>query len=665
MFSIITPGVSSVDSKVNTAVEFLFDVSDKDFKDADLRRYLISSRGLTTKQVDEALYIHNKQLRKKKVEYEEAFHTARRKPPNSPKTLTEFTLMRIKVGKSEQTHKNFHDKVESILSLLRPSKHEVGYILTVNFLKAELEYCKSLESMIDDYRKVLVKAAGAGRFQLSSAELLEMFQRMPQFLKFHNAFYTDLGADIGRMVVRLINFFRQYTEYMRECVSSVRVFREHSRDKRLYKCLEQIKCTSDSKRDIYDLFLAPINHILLYRDFFDKLYQWADGNHTDFRFLGKATRRLGRIAKYVELYKERIENACEFNRVLHFIGDQCDLLLSRRRFLRRGEIIRRTTGWKARNKRYIFFLFNDVLLWTTLKGELQNVVKLRKCRVLPSEAKIEPHRKFKVVVDELGKKRKVLLLEFESQPKRDDWFALLETIIAKRNFSRVDDFQLWDNPISGVTELEMEKYAPDPTSHAWIDVDSMDLKQNECSDTVLEHTEVDSGQAEQTSLWQIDSIGDFESEISEFDQDFYQQYDKYTEMAEYTVSTKRATLGYEKMDTYTEPVVNRWENSTLLESDQTSFARDTHDWGSIKLRPEEKSTREIKAQHCPKLSYSPFTGTNILRKAEEQLSSQAAIKLQHSSSLSFRLNDKLIIHPDAENYQIRLIDFVDLCEERV
>jgi len=669
MFSIITPGISSVDPKVNTAVEFLLDVNDKDFKEADLRRYLVASRGLTSKQVDEALYIHSSQLKTKEAGYAETFRTARIKPPKSPKTLTEFTLMRIKGRKSEHTLKNFHDKVESILSLLGPSKHEDGYILTVNFLTAELEYFKNLESMIDDYREGLIRAAYAGRIQLSRAEILEIFQRIPQLLKFHRAFYTDLGADIGRMVVRLINFFKQYTEFMRECVASVRVLREHSRDKRLYKCLEQIKSASNSKKDIYDLLLAPINRILLYRDFFDKLYEWADGNRGDLRFLGKAARRLGRIAKYVELYKERIENTCEFNRVQHFIGDQYDLLLSRRRFLHRGEITRRTTSWKARNKSYTFFLFNDVLLWTTLKGELQNVVKLRKCRVLPSEAKIEPHRKFKVVVDELGKKRKVLRLELESQQERDNWFALLERAIAKRNCSRVEDLQMWGNQLSGVTESETEKFPPDLTSHTWVDFDSMELKQNDSSDTVLEHTQVDSVQAEHTSLRQIESIGDFQSEISEFDQDFYQQYDKYTEMTKYTASTKRATLGCEKIDnahSYTEPVANRWESSTLRGSDQTSFALDTHDWGSIKLRHEEKSMRETRVPEFSTLSSNPLTGTKILREAEEQLSSQVSTtKLQHSSSLSFRLNDKLIIHPDAEHYQIRLIDFIDLCEERV
>jgi len=668
MFSITTSGISSVDPKVNTAVEFLFDVDDKNFKETDLRRYLISSRGLTSDQVDEAVSIHSNQSVKREVENDEASWTAETRPPKPPKTLSEFTLMRIRVSKSDQSSKSFHDKIESILSLLKLSKHEVGYRLIVDFLTADLDYCKRLQSLIEDYRQGLVQAADARQFQISRSELLGIFQRIPLFLKFHKEFFTDLGADIGRLVVRLINFFKQYTEYTRECISSMRLFREHSRDRRLHKCLDQIKGQSSCKMEIYDLLIAPLKRILEYRDFFDKLNEWGDESQGEARYLGKAARRLGRIAKYVEQHKERIENACELNKVQHIIGDQCDLLRSpQRQFLHRGVMIRRTTGWKVRNKRYIFFLFDDMFLWTTVKGELQNVIKLHKCTVLPSDAKIEPDRKFKVVVEVFGKKRKVLHLECKSQQERDQWFASLEAAIAKRISTRVADLPEEWKHLTSVTESETEKYVPDLPSRTWVDLESIDLKQDESSDTVLEHTELDSRRIEHTFLEPIDSLRDFESENSAFDEDFYQQYGKYTEMAEYTVSTKRTAPGYEKLDnalSYSEPILSRWENSTQLGSDQTSIAREPHEWGSIRLK-QEKNKREIRAPQCPVLSLNPLTGSNILRRAEEQLSSQATTKLQHSSSLSFRLDDKMIIHPDAESYQIRLIDFVDICEARV
>lgn len=671
MFSITTPGISNVDPKVSTAVEFLFDVDDKEFREADLRRYLISNRGLTSEQVDDALSIHNSQLNKReRREHSEASWTAATKPRKIPKTFAEFTLMRITVKKSEKTNKEFLNKVESILSLLTPNKHELGYRLIVDFLIAELGYCRCLKSLIEDYRKGLVKAADARQFDLSRDEILEIFQRIPQLLKFHKSFYTDLGVDIGRMVVRLINFFKQYTEYIREFASSIRVLREHSRDRRLYKCLDHIKWLSKCKMDIYDLLQAPLHRILEYRDFFTKLCELGDGSHVDFRFLGKAARRVGRIAVCVELHKERIMNACELNKVQHIVGDQCDLLLSRRQFLRRGEMIRRTTGWKARNKRYIFFLFNDVLLWTTMKDELQNVVKLHKCTVLHSEAKIEPERKFKVVVEEFGRKsKKVLHLECKSPWERDQWFTSIETAIARRTYGMNEVLPPEKKLVAVFTESESEK--PDFPSHTWVDIDSMDFKLNESSDTILEHTEIDSAQVERTYLWQIDSLGDFESEISAYDATFYQQYGKYTEIAEYTVSIKRATLGDEKNDiavSYSEPVINRWENSTQIGSDQTSIAREPH-YGSMRLRLEEKSmreTREIRVRSFPiSLRCSQFTGSYILRRAEDQLSSQATTKLQHTSSLSFRLDDKLVIQSDAENYHIRLIDFVDICEETV
>jgi len=147
-------------------------------------------------------------------------------------------------------------------------------------------------------------------------------------------------------------------------------------------------------------------------------------------FFSKAVRRIGRVADYIGKYRHGIINKGEMNRVQQYLGKQCNILSSKRSIVRRGLMIRRTTGWAARNKNYHFFLFNDVLLWTTKTGFLQNVVQLKYGELLPSESKTNVERKFRMDII-TGQKTKTLLLECISERQRDCWYNALANAIKK------------------------------------------------------------------------------------------------------------------------------------------------------------------------------------------------------------------------------------------
>jgi len=110
---------------------------------------------------------------------------------------------------------------------------------------------------------------------------------------------------------------------------------------------------------------------------------------------------------------------------------------------------RRTTGWKARNKKYHFFLFTDVLLWTSRVGILRNIVKLYRCKLSPSDAKTDRKKKFKILIDMTRRgskqKEKLLLLECNSERQRETWYTMLENAITlagkpKEQLQTVDKF---------------------------------------------------------------------------------------------------------------------------------------------------------------------------------------------------------------------------------
>jgi len=524
-----------LDPAVKTAAEFLNDLYLKGYDDTDLRKYLIHTRGLSVNQVDEAFTIHHNRLNRRAVT-----------------ESSQSSVRTIGTARVEKWPSNDADRPEKVttkprtrrdnaLSFLLPDKRNSGLILKKDFLSTEWNYCVILQCLENEYHPALVKLANQKRFLMTQKEIDEIFRRMPELLNFHQAFYADMkeGGDIGRMFVRLLDFFKGYADYMKECKTTIHKMRNYTRDKRLWKCLKQIKRKSTRRKDdMIDLLLVPLDRIMDYRDFLTTLYGWTDKSHkTDYEYLGKASRRIGRIARYIEEYKYGISNSNEMNKLQCFLGDTCDILSPTRRIVRRGMMIRRTTGWMSRNKHYLFFLFNDMLLWTTRKGELQNVVPLQKCELFESDSKSHPAKKFKVIVNLRKNKQKILLLECDYKRQRDEWYAALEDGI-KTNKESVEKAWSMGETVALNVENNSDEVEENVKSAVAISESKTDNRQPEDNNVVGEEVGLSLDESyddryeislnfAQQEFKEIDAMDETVSQVSEFDQEFYQQHSKY------------------------------------------------------------------------------------------------------------------------------------------
>jgi hypothetical protein len=406
-------------SKITTAVQFLDDVSGKKYEKSAIRRYLIEKRHLTNSQVDEVFKIHKARGRAKA----EANSANMSKPSEVEMSNSHERPERVIESNKDQNTGN--------LGLFTGSKKNSGQRLIDDFLRAEKIYCDVLECLWSDYYMKLSEMAFRQKFQMTQRKAEEMFKKIPQFLKFHTTFCKDLagGADIGRMFVRLLHFFKNYPEYMKSLTLTIKELGTYAGDKPLQKCLNQIRKESKFKPyDLVGLMLIPLDRIIEYKVFLQNLTAVADKSHSSFEYLSKGARRIGRIALYIEKYRSVIHNMHEMYRVqVYHLAGQVNVFADKRRLIRRGMIIRRTEGWPARNKQYVFFLFNDILLWTTKKGIFQNVVPLDKCELLPWESRNNSDKKFKVVARE--ERIKILYLECGSQRQKADWYNSIEKAI--------------------------------------------------------------------------------------------------------------------------------------------------------------------------------------------------------------------------------------------
>jgi len=407
--------------EVKTAVEFLNDVKYKGFTDSVVKRYMKDKRGLTDEEIEKAFSINRNQLENGKGENE--------------RTKSKKQDLSVIGGKSDRpevpTSFAARNQVRDVNFLL-PSKRAKGQQLINEFLDSEKSYCDILQTLNQKYYPELVQLSGEGRFEITRREVEDIFRQVPDLLKLHNRFFEDIkqGSSIGGIFLKLFKSFEGYASYLKDCQQTVNKMRKYIKDTKFYSCVARLNFTATGRKgDLVDYLLTPLERFMDYKDFLDKLYGWADTTWTtEYEILGKAARRMGRVAKYIEKYKYGICNQNEMNKVQKFLGNQCDILVPERAIIRRGMMIRRKSGWTSRRQRYVFFLFNDMFLWTTKNGKLKDAIHLRNCEVMPSSSKNKTERRLNVIF--FKEKQKILKLECETLFVRNTWYEALKKTIS-------------------------------------------------------------------------------------------------------------------------------------------------------------------------------------------------------------------------------------------
>lgn len=435
---------SKLNAQLSTTVEFLQKAREKGFvENVSLRNYLKSKHGLTSDQIDRAFTVVNKlssgteEVKKSGVWKELNQHepnnfskaSEEHKKDNSPK-LKRISNLDIGIASND-------DYQSSGLSFLLAEKQVLGWKELQLFMDSEVTYCLILDSLLSEYYGALVNMTNKNKLMITPTEVEEMFEYIPDMLKFHRyTLSTQLlkcDENIGKIFLRHIKAFNFYIDYMKGCSSTVDKMGKYTNDKKLHRFLRSLQKKSTYRsNDMFDLLIAPLERIGEYKLFLDTLLNWADKSRQgDYELISKAARRVRAVVEYIERYKHGIINKNEMNKVQQFVKDSNFVIAKpKRKILRRGVMKRYFAGWSTRNRTYIFFLFNDVIFWTSKKGDIQSVLLLQCCAILDSDSKHNPKRKMKLVYQD-AKKRKTFDLECTNEQQRKQWFNALSNAISK------------------------------------------------------------------------------------------------------------------------------------------------------------------------------------------------------------------------------------------
>jgi len=422
-----------LDEKIRAAAMFLNEVSQKGYDEMDIRKYLEQTRGLSIVEIDSAFRVHRLEMARRPKLFGKIKKIKDLPPIVAPEKTCRVQAFKSVSGTWESPRGTVRSRenLKRAMKVLVDSRQVDGDRLLNDLLRTEKSYYVILECL-ENYHIHLRDLAGKRKIRMTRNEIEEIFCRIPYLMTFHRTFNEKLQStsNIGKFFLRYYNGFKLYIEFMKDCKRSVDIIRRHILDDKLHKQLAHVRQISRFKKDnMFDLLLAPLDRIVEYKTFLNKLQEWADKKQTiKFSILAKATRRVGRVSHHIERYKEAIVNSSEMNKVQWFLKSQCAIFSPNRVIIRRGAMLGRTTGWTARNKSNIFFLFNDILLWTSKNGELQNIWPLENCEVKDSNSKNNFERKFVIILS--GQKHKTLLLECTSKKQRNNWYEIIKRTIA-------------------------------------------------------------------------------------------------------------------------------------------------------------------------------------------------------------------------------------------
>jgi len=437
-----------------------------------LRNFLVRKRGFNCRQVIEAFKFHRTWINGSLLKSDNVSDSSEcandpgesKVPPSESTAITEYSASPPETKSSSwaisnsgyKTNKPCKKRPEHLF--LIPPRQIEGQQLLDDFLASEKKYCAVLRCLYNEYYKELFFKAEQRAFLIDRKKIEAIFYHVPKLLKFHRHFYKSLkgGSCISHTFIKHFDMFKRYIVYMTNCSKTISKIRGYINDENLWKCLASIRQRSKQEDDMFDLLLIPLDRISEYWKFLESLHEWTDRRHSvEFSTRDRTRRRIARIAKHIERYKHSIKNSCEVHKVQLFIGDSYKIVSHDRKIVRRGVLRCKSSDGIVGEKEFIFFLFNDVLIWTTEEGQLQNQVELRYCEIFPPDDGDDQERQLLLKFG--PKSEENIILMSESKMEMDAWRHALKTEINSRR-------SVWSAtpPLSPAASKGMKPFRPLP-----------------------------------------------------------------------------------------------------------------------------------------------------------------------------------------------------------
>lgn len=237
---------------------------------------------------------------------------------------------------------------------------------------------------------------------------------------------------IPTIFLQYSDFFRLYIPYLNgyeRCLTTFNELRKHKKfsdwlntDVR-NRLKEHAAASGTSQLDLLSYMIQPVQRVPRYVLLLKELKRQTSPSHPEFEPLGEALVAVQRVALIINEGQRAVENMSKLMAVQQrIIGEFETLIQPHRRLIKEGIVSATYTHGMfstLRTRRSVFFLFSDLLLWTSEDYKFKGSIDL-------TPAKLAPKTSISFVIDTATR---VVQVALENEAETKEWFEAIDNVV--------------------------------------------------------------------------------------------------------------------------------------------------------------------------------------------------------------------------------------------
>ena len=251
---------------------------------------------------------------------------------------------------------------------------------------------------------------------VSGEQVDKMINNIETIYKFHSSFLADLenqnhrgaaaaatataaatngggggggsGVSVGSVMLKYAQFFKIYISYLNGYEPSIGTINSLRNNRRFQDFLTRMRARLNdiSLLDLTSYLIMPVQRVPRYVLLLSSILSYTLSSDSEYELLHAALDSIKSVAMYVNEGKKHVENLSKLVDVQDRISGGSDvpqLVEPYRRFVREGVMVRVSSGGllggmsgTLKEKRSVFFLFSDLLLWASASHQYKGSIWL-------------------------------------------------------------------------------------------------------------------------------------------------------------------------------------------------------------------------------------------------------------------------------------------------
>jgi len=234
-------------------------------------------------------------------------------------------------------------------------------------------YVRFLDIVINTFLVPLRTMAYNKKITITGEQIQSMFCNIEQIKRIHELMHDELRKNrqvLGQVFLKYSVFLNLYSVYLKNYDNCVEIVNKQKDNKVFQNFLADKR--ADKKTgglNLMSFLIMPIQRIPRYYYLLKELQASTELNDPEFKILGLCVDKMFPMSCLINEQRPRIENMAKILNVQNRItGKFPSLLTPNRTFMREGEF------QKLSRKRFVVFLFSDLLLWTNYKFQFRGMI---------------------------------------------------------------------------------------------------------------------------------------------------------------------------------------------------------------------------------------------------------------------------------------------------